>query len=248
MTDLTAHGLQGFIPLLAQFGTIVQVIVLLLLLLSSVACWGIVAYKFRHFRKLRRDNEHFWQAFDTGGDLAFIAAAARRFASSPFAALFRVVQPYFESPHHSRLSLDGDSDMHASISPERLRMALQFKQAEEANRLERGLIILATTASVAPFVGLFGTVWGIMQSFHAIGQGGSASLAVVGPGISEALIATAVGLAAAIPAVVFYNYCLDRIRQIEGEMERFSAHLLDIIEMSLPQESSRLSRRTPLQR
>lgn len=249
MTAFTAHGLQGFIPLLAQFGTIIQVIVLLFLLLSSVACWAIALHKFRLFGKLRRENERFWQAFDTGGDYAFIAAAARRFAASPFAALFRVVQQYLDSPSNSRrFSMDGDAEFIPTVAPERLRVSLQLKQAEEIGRLEQGLPLLATTASVTPFVGLFGTVWGIMQSFHAIGQGGGASLAVVGPGISEALIATAVGLAAAIPAVVFYNYCLDRIRHMEGAMERFAEDLIQLYEAHIPQDSQRLNRRTPSQR
>jgi biopolymer transport protein TolQ len=249
MPALTTHGMQGFIPLLAQFGTIIQVIVLVFLVLSSVGCWAIALHKFRLFGKLRRDNERFWQAFDTGSDFAFIAAAARRFAASPFAALFRVVQQYLDSPNNGRrFQMDGDADMFPTVTPERLRMFLQLKHAEEVGNLERGLPFLATTASLTPFVGLFGTVWGIMQSFHAIGQGGGASLAVVGPGISEALIATAVGLAAAIPAVVFYNYCLDRIRQMEGAMDRFSEDLIQLYEAHIPQDAQRLSRRTPSQR
>jgi biopolymer transport protein TolQ len=101
---------------------------------------------------------------------------------------------------------------------------------------------------VTPFLVLFGTVWGIMQAFHAIGHGGGASLAVVGPGISEALIATAVGLAAAMPAVVFYNYCLDRVRQMESTMERFAEDLLQIYEAYFPQEAQRMGRRSPSQR
>ena len=140
MTTFTAHGLQRFIPLLAQFGTIVQVLVLVLLLLASVICWGIALHKFRLFGKLRRENEHFWQAFDSGGDFAFMAAAARRFADAPMAALFRVVQQYLENPTtNRRLMLDGDGDMVPTVSPERLRMALQLKQAEEVAVLARGL-------------------------------------------------------------------------------------------------------------
>jgi biopolymer transport protein TolQ len=121
-------------------------------------------------------------------------------------------------------------------------------QAEEVARLEQGLPFLATTASVAPFVGLFGTVWGIMESFHAIGQRGGASLAVVGPGISEALVATAVGLAAAIPAVVAYNYYLNRIRRIEGDLENFTEDLLLLFDSRMPSEAPRVSHRPPHQR
>ena len=111
--------------------------------------------------------------------------------------------------------------------------------------LEQGLPFLATTASVTPFVGLFGTVWGIMQSFHAIGQRGGASLAVVGPGISEALIATAAGLAAAIPAVVAYNHYLNRLRRLEDELDNFAEELVLLFESRLPHDASRVGSRTP---
>jgi biopolymer transport protein TolQ len=110
-------------------------------------------------------------------------------------------------------------------------------------RLEQGLPFLATTASVAPFVGLFGTVWGIMQSFHAIGQRGGASLAVVGPGLSEALVATAVGLAAAIPAVVAYNHYLNRIRRIEEELENFAEELTLLFDSRLSHDVQRVGNR-----
>ena len=99
----------------------------------------------------------------------------------------------------------------------------------EVNKLERRIPLLATTASVTPFIGLFGTVWGIMASFHGIGQQGSANLAVVAPGISEALIATAAGLAAAIPAVIAYNYFVNRVKHWATEMEGFTMDLLNLV-------------------
>jgi len=108
--------------------------------------------------------------------------------------------------------------------------SLQQAVTAERGRLERGVHFLATTGSSAPFIGLFGTVWGIMESFRQIGVMKSASLAVVAPGIAEALIATAAGLAAAIPAVIFYNYFLGRINTIAAEMDNFASELINIIE------------------
>ena len=127
---------------------------------------------------------------------------------------------------------------------------IPVRQAEELERFEHGLPFLATTASVSPFVGLFGTVWGIMQSFHAIGQGSGASLAIVGPGIADALIATAVGLAAAIPAVVAYNHYVHRLHRMEAEMESFAEDLVQLFEAYFANEvpAPRGGHRTPLTR
>jgi biopolymer transport protein TolQ len=133
---------------------------------------------------------------------------------------------------------------------EQLRRTLHIRQTEEMGHLEHGLPFLATTASVAPFVGLLGTVWGIMQAFHAIGHGGGASLAVVGPGISEALVATAAGLAAAIPAVIAYNHYLTRLRRLENDMQNFIEELVMVFRMPLTSEAMqpRMEPRTRQQR
>jgi len=240
MTPLSAQGLQSLIPLLAGLGTAVQVLVLVALMLASVMCWGIVAQKMRLLRKVRRDNASFLQVFRTSNDLAFIAAAARRFTYSSLAQLFRVAHQYVEVPVPSngrRAVMESEIMPMSPAMLERLRQALRPRQTEEMERLEQGLPFLATTASVSPFVGLFGTVWGIMQSFHAIGQGSGASLAVVGPGIADALIATAVGLAAAIPAVMAYNHYLNRLRRMEGEMESFVEDVAQLFELYAPSEA-----------
>ena len=239
MTSHSATGLQGLIPMLAGLGTVVQVLVLLALTLASVVCWAIIAQKARLLRKARQDNANFLQVFLTSHDLAFIAAAARRFAFSPLAHLFRIAHQYIEIPlpgNGRRAVMDSELVALPGTASERLRQLLRPRQAEELDRLEQGLPFLATTASVAPFVGLFGTVWGIMQSFHAIGQGGAASLVVVGPGIADALIATAVGLAAAIPAVVAYNHYLNRIRRLDREMDSFAEDLVQLFEVHAASE------------
>jgi biopolymer transport protein TolQ len=255
MTPISAKGLQSLIPLLAGLGTVVQVLVLLALALASVVCWAIIVQKMRVLQKARRDNANFLHVFRTSNDLAFIAAAARRFAFSPLAHLFRVAQQYVEVPvpvNGRRPAMDSELVPLSEAMLERLRQTLRPRQAEELDHLEQGLPFLATTASVAPFVGLFGTVWGIMQSFHAIGQGSGASLSVVGPGIADALIATAVGLAAAIPAVVAYNHFLNRLRRMDGEMEGFIEELVQLFETyapnAAPASRGNASNRMPLTR
>jgi biopolymer transport protein TolQ len=115
-------------------------------------------------------------------------------------------------------------------SAENVSRALRRAMTQETHRLEKYLTFLATTGSTAPFIGLFGTVWGIMDSFHGIGKTGSASLAVVAPGISEALVATAIGLVAAIPAVVAYNHFLNKVNVLIGEMDNFSQEFLNIVQ------------------
>jgi biopolymer transport protein TolQ len=116
----------------------------------------------------------------------------------------------------------------AGIEP--LKRALSKAENLESDRLGKSLPFLATTGSTTPFIGLFGTVWGIMTSFHEIGMRGSASLAVVAPGVSEALVVTAAGLAVAIPAVVFYNFLSSRLAEIESRMHSFSVEFLNLIE------------------
>lgn len=246
MGSLSGSGMHSLMALFVGFGTVVELLVLLSLVLASIVCWGIVFQKSRLLRKAQRHTVRFLDALHSSNDVAFIAAAARRFAISPLARLFRTAHQRVEMLHEGRLAVaDEESLAMSAHTVERLRQMLRVAQAEEVGRLEHGLAFLATTASVAPFVGLFGTVWGIMKSFHAIGQGGGASLAVVGPGISEALIATAVGLAAAIPAVVAYNYYLQRIRRIEGELEHFAEELLLLFDSRLPQEAPRVGHRPP---
>lgn len=248
MSSLPTTGLQSIISTLAGLGTAVQLIVLATLLLASVVCWGIILHKARQFRGARRHTARFRQTLETSGDLAFTAAAARRFAASPLARLFRAAHQRLEVLHAGRTTaMDEEPATFATTTLERLRYILRQAQAQEINRFEYGLPFLATTAGVAPFVGLFGTVWGIMQSFHAIGQRGGASLAVVGPGISEALVATAAGLAAAIPAVVAYNHYLNRVRRLEGELEIFVEELVFLFDHFLPHAGQRLGNRTPLQ-
>jgi biopolymer transport protein TolQ len=210
--------------------------VMLLLLLFSVICWGIILTKAITLSRVRKDTQLFFDAFRESRKFSLLYAEAKQFTFSPLAQVFKA--GYSELNRLSRLqSASQKNPEDGSQEPEYERTgmdnvtrSLQQAITAERARLERGVNFLATTGSSAPFIGLFGTVWGIMESFRQIGVAKSASLAVVAPGIAEALIATAAGLAAAIPAVIFYNYFLGRINNISTEMDNFSSELINIIE------------------
>jgi biopolymer transport protein TolQ len=249
MSAFPAAGLSSLIAMMVSLGPLVQLIVLSALCFASVRCWGVMIQKAILFRKARQHSERFLATLDAPNDLAFMAAAARRFVQSPFARMFRATHHYIETLDDGVWLTSGDDATGVSAAvTERLRYVIRQEQAEEIDRFEHGLPFLATTASVAPFVGLFGTVWGIMQSFHAIGQRGGASLAVVGPGISEALVVTAVGLATAIPAVVGYNHYLNRLRRLESDLDAFANHLLLLFDDIIPYNAHRPNDQASLQR
>ncbi len=197
--------------LIFQAGLVVK-IVLLILLFFSVFSWAIILYKFRFLSKIERESEEFQRAFRKSKDWDTLYQSTKRLSLSPVVNLFRSV--------YSAESME-------EIDREEVKRTLKRVEALETARLEKYLTFLATTGSTTPFIGLFGTVWGIMNAFMGIGRIGSASLAVVAPGIAEALIATAAGLAAAIPAVVAYNYYLSRARRNIIVMEDFSQELID---------------------
>ena len=209
--------------------------VMIILLIFSVMCWGIILSKTRTFSKTRKETRLFFDAFRQARKFSLLYAEAKQLTHSPLAHVFKA--GYEELSRISRVqqSVNNESDPSQEPEFERTGMdnvsrSLQQALAAERARLERGVHFLATTGSSAPFIGLFGTVWGIMESFRQIGVMKSASLAVVAPGIAEALIATAAGLAAAIPAVIFYNYLLGRINAISAEMDNFASELINIIE------------------
>ena len=210
--------------------------VMLVLLSFSVICWGIILTKAIALSRARKDTQLFFDAFRESRKFSVLYAEAKQFTFSPLAHVFKA--GYAELSRLSRIQSTAQSaaeDSSQEMEYERTGMdnivrSLQQAVTAERARLERGVNFLATTGSSAPFIGLFGTVWGIMESFRQIGVKQSASLAVVAPGIAEALIATAAGLAAAIPAVIFYNYFLSRINTISTEMDNFSSELVNIIE------------------
>lgn len=207
--------------------------VLLMLIMFSVFSWAIIWFKFNQITKAFKDSGRFMDFFFKTKKFDTIAAQADRFAASPLVVLF--------SEGYSELKqvMEGDArDSGGGVSTdlggvENVSRALRRATNLEVNRLEKYITFLATTGSTSPFIGLFGTVWGIMVAFEGIGRTGSASLAVVAPGIAEALIATAVGLVAAIPAVIAYNHFQHKIRVLIKEMDSFSTEFLNIVQRTI---------------
>jgi biopolymer transport protein TolQ len=193
------------------------------LLLFSILSWAIIFSKWNVFRQARVSNARFLRAFRKANGLEAVALAVEQFRSSPLVAVFDFGYEEIERQVKSRGTL---------INKLAMERSLQLAISEEIAKLERNMNWLATTASVCPFIGLFGTVWGIIDAFQSLGLAGSASLRAVAPGISEALIATALGLAAAIPAAVFYNHFAHVIRELGARMEDFSLEFLNFAERS----------------
>ncbi len=225
---------SNVLDLVLQAGPLAKA-VLALLGLFSVVSWALIVDKWWQLRRVRVQTIAFLRAFREGRRPSVVLAAAKKLRESALAQLYiaahQEVSGISEVVDHV---LDDNED---GLSGERLdavHRAMRRASAMELARLERYLPFLATTASATPFIGLFGTVWGIMSSFHGIGQQGSANLAVVAPGISEALIATAFGLAAAIPAVIGYNYFVNRVKHWATEMEAFTMDLLNLVARPVP--------------
>ena len=204
--------------------------VLLVLVYFSVVSWAIIFYKFRVIHRATRDSERFLDFFWAKKRFDFISQGLADFTASPLTVLFREGYQELLKGQRRRAGEEEAIPMAEVGGAENVARALRRATTLETHRLEKYLTFLATTGSTAPFIGLFGTVWGIMTSFHSIGKTGSASLAVVAPGISEALIATAIGLVAAIPAVVAYNHFLNKVNVLTGEMDNFCQEFLNIVE------------------
>ncbi len=223
-------------------GLMVQ-FVLLLLLFFSITSWAIILIKYQYIKKAFRESASFTEYFWKSRDLSNAFTKAKQLSKSPIARVFRI--GYVElkklsqsgAPTTSKSSQSSE-EVTTFLNPifkgtDNIKRALNRAINTETTRMTKMVPFLATTGNTAPFIGLFGTVWGIMNSFHSIGIRGSANLAVVAPGISEALIATAAGLAVAIPAVIAFNHFMHKIRIIESELQSFSADLLNIIERDI---------------
>lgn len=197
--------------------------VLVILLLFSVFSWTVIYAKWVSFGRARRESERFLKTFRKSQRLSDVAAVLDHFHNAPLAAVFAAGLQEVEH----QLSRDNPGHLTSTASVQR---ALQIAANEQVAEMERLLSGLATTATTTPFIGLFGTVWGIIDAFHGLGTAGGASLRAVAPGISEALIATAAGLFAAIPAVIFYNHFLHQLRQFAGSMDNFALEFLNLAE------------------
>jgi biopolymer transport protein TolQ len=187
------------------------------------------------FQKARAETEFFIDAFWKSKNLSDAYKTAKEITHSPEASIFILGFNDLQKLGRSRVSKLGEEDtLEKQVAGmDNLKRALRKAESKQSTRLGSYLSFLATTGSAAPFIGLFGTVWGIMTSFQDIGMRGSASLAVVAPGISEALVATAAGLAVAIPSVIFYNYYSNKLSDLENNMQGFSADFLNLVERDL---------------
>lgn len=213
--------------LILNAGPVVK-LVLLILVYFSVVSWAIIFFKWNRIRKAMRQSTAFQDLFWQNRRLELIAQELKQYPSSPLSSVFRAGYQEFVRQQQRGDGHEEEKDILTTTA--NINRAMERTCNAETERLEKYLTFLATTGSTAPFIGLFGTVWGIMNSFHGIGQSGSASLAVVAPGISEALIATAIGLMAAIPAVMAYNYFLSKVNRLIGQMDSFKDDFLNIIE------------------
>ena len=204
-------------------GSIVTDVILAFLLLLSLFSWTVIFSKLSTFGAARKGDERFLRAFRKASGLEAVMVASEQFRPAPLVAIFD--QGYREVSRQvkARGSL---------VNPTAITRSLQLGTSEQISRLERNLSWLATTASVSPFIGLLGTVLGIIRAFQNLGAAGSTSLQAVGPGIAEALIATAVGLFAAIPAAVAYNHFGHRLKEMSERMDDFSLEFLNLIERS----------------
>jgi biopolymer transport protein TolQ len=198
-------------------------LVLGVLALFSVVSWGVIAERWVRFRRAERESRSFLHSFHEGGGLAAVQDATASLQWSPVADVYRA--------GFREISLNPPPESGPTAATvEAVDRMLRKSAAMQLHELERSLGFLATTASATPFIGLFGTVWGIMNAFRGIGVSGTASLASYAPGIAEALVATAAGLAAAIPAVIFYNHFMGRLRSMEAIVEEFVADMIHRIQ------------------
>lgn len=205
-------GLWGMI---SSAGPVVKLVMLILLGLS-VFSWAIIFYKVNLLRKIERETNAFYDLFWTKSDMGHVLKATGSYTLTPLSRLFKEAYSISSGKERGREGYI-------------LRALKKIRDIEKAS-MEKSIAFLATTGNTAPFIGLFGTVWGIMNTFNSIGIKGSATIAVVGPGIAEALVATAMGLFAAIPAVIGYNYLLTKIDAVSNDMEGFSTDLINLME------------------
>lgn len=227
----------NLIQMISTAGLVVQ-LVLFTLLFFSVTSWTIIFIKYRYIRRAYKESLLFTESFWKSRDLSDAFTKAKELRASPVARVFRIgfleLKKISSSQAKMPAAVNGGSDLGSTSSGiDNVKRALRRSINTEVTRLTQLVPFLATTGNTAPFIGLFGTVWGIMNSFHGIGMRGSASLAVVAPGISEALVATAFGLAVAIPAVIGFNFFTQKIRVINSELESFSADFLNIVERDI---------------
>jgi biopolymer transport protein TolQ len=233
-----AHESIGILQTILSASLVVK-LVLLILLGFSATSWTIIIIKFRLISRAQKETQVFIDTFWKSRNLSDAYSKARQLHESYVARVFRNV--YMELKRltgsgggaETLGTQNGGPSLDNRSGVEHMRRALRKATSEEVSRMAQLIPFLATAGSTAPFIGLFGTVWGIMTSFQGIANKGSANLAVVAPGIAEALIATAIGLAVAIPAVIAFNYFSQKIRVIDSDLQNFSSDILNIVERDI---------------
>jgi biopolymer transport protein TolQ len=226
---------QGIFDLITGAGPVVQV-VLYLLILFSVVSWGVILFKFRHVREAKKQSARFIEIFWESRNLASIHEASQELEASPVAHVF--IAGYEELLRVSRRNAAETEGLTTDLSGvDNVARAMKRAANVELTKLEQTLTFLATTSGSTPFIGLFGTVWGIMNAFRGLSVARSSTIQAVAPGIAEALIATAAGLVAAIPALIAYNHFLQVIRVLTADMENFTQEFLNIAERHFTKKS-----------
>ena len=243
MGEVTVIQEQGMLAMMFGSGLVVQSVLIILLLLS-VWSWAITIAKFIQYRKASKQSAEFRNLFWEIRNLARIGDSSKRLSASPLVGLFTA--GYNEL---NQVLQENDKDCpveDVEVNLESIERSMRHAQMESSNNLEGGVTFLATVASAAPFIGLFGTVWGIMNAFHGLSSLKSTTLQAVAPGISEALIATAIGLAAAIPAAIAYNFFSVSLRRFREQMDGFTAEFITVARRCFlkPESSFPQARRT----
>lgn len=234
MVGLLAIGAAGggrddLLTMVIGAGAVVQG-VLYLLAFFSIASWGVILYKARQVRRARRASDRFIESFWETKNLTTIYAATQQMVASPVAQVFRAGFQELDRLRRAKRQAE-DAQLSTELGGvANVERAMRRAASQQLTELERALTFLATTASATPFIGLFGTVWGIMHAFLGLSATQSSTIQAVAPGIAEALIATATGLFAAIPAVVAYNSFSRQIRVLSAEMDNFAFEFLNIAE------------------
>jgi len=213
------------VDLVLQTGAVAKT-ALLILLAFSVLSWAVILSKWLLIRRARFQSGRFVHTFRRAQRMQDVASVAQQFRPSPLVGVFQGAVEEFKR----QMGLTGGIRNLTSI-----QRAMQIASSEEITRLERNVPWLAITGAVTPFIGLFGTVWGIIDAFHGLGTAGAATLRAVAPGVSEALITTAAGLAAAIPAVIAYNLINASIREFAARNDDFALEMLNLVERQVPQ-------------
>jgi biopolymer transport protein TolQ len=223
-TNAFGGGIFGFL----KHSGPAAIAVIVVLLAFSLVSFGIILNKWTTFARASRESRRFLDAFRKSQKFSEVNAVANQLIHSPLVGMFQA--GYQEINQQVRPAVGGTGQRPAIKSLDAVSRALARAASIEETRLEKRLSFLASTASVSPFIGLFGTVWGIMNAFGEIGRQGSANLAIVAPGISEALITTAAGLFAAIPAALFFNHFSDRVKALSATMDDFAMEFISMVE------------------